>query len=170
MSTYSRPLSCLSWRLTADVQLHRETDFTADTIGYIALVRPLVIAGHADDSESGASVAELHSSTRCDHRAALQPNIRQGSPVGHRAHENSCVIELHQVGCFCPQSHIRNRHYKEGNNKPFIKFWVNVWLQWTSSDVISLNIIQRLIWLVSLEVKPQKQGIKQKKCRKYYYK
>lgn len=92
--THSSPISCLV-KLTADVQLYRGTDCIADIIGHIAPEEPLSIAGHLDHSEGSSSVAELYSPTGCDHRAVLQPSIRQGRPVGHRAHENCCVIELH---------------------------------------------------------------------------
>ena len=78
----------------------------ADTVGHIARKWPLVIAGYHGNSEVGASIAELHSSTCCDHRAAIHPNIRQGRALGHGAHENCCVIELHQVGFACFQSHV----------------------------------------------------------------
>lgn len=82
-------------KLTADVQMYRGTDCIADIVGHIAPEDPLVIAGHPDHSESSSSIAELYSLTGCDHRAVLQPSIRQGRPVGHGAHENCCVIELH---------------------------------------------------------------------------
>lgn len=78
----------------------------ADPIGHIAPERPLFIAGYSDQGEGGASIAELYSHTACDYRAVIQPNIRQGRPIGRRAHKNCCVIVLHKTGCVCPQGHM----------------------------------------------------------------
>lgn len=111
----------LALKLTTDVQIYRGTDFVADTVGHTALERPLIVKGHADYGESGVSIAELYVPAGCHLMVALQPNIRQGRATGHRAHENCCVIELHQVGCSCLQGHVGNRHCREENNKLLVK-------------------------------------------------
>ena len=60
-------------QLTADCKVHRLTDSIADIIGRVAAERSLVIAGHIDYGESGASITKLNSLTGCDLRAAIEP-------------------------------------------------------------------------------------------------
>lgn len=93
-------------KLTADVQKYRGADFITDAIGHITCKRPLVIASHIEYGESSISIADIYVPTSCDHRAAVHPNVRWQRAFQKGARENCCVIELHQVGCFCHQSHI----------------------------------------------------------------
>ena len=51
--------------------------------------RSLVIAGHTDDGEGGASISELNSVAGCDLRAAVQPPERQGGAGGDGAQNDS---------------------------------------------------------------------------------
>lgn len=93
---------------------------TPDCIRHVASVHSLIVASHVDYGESGIFIAELHVSIGCDGGVVLQPFIGQRCAIGHRAHEDYCVIKFHQIGCICPQSHIRNRNCGEETKKQVI--------------------------------------------------
>ena len=71
--------------------------------------RSLVIAGHVDYSEGGASIGELNSVTCCNFRAAVQPEERRGGSRGG-AGQTDGAAELHQVCAAGSYDYVRDRH------------------------------------------------------------
>lgn len=92
-------------------------------------VRPLIITGHVNYSDSGASISEMHSVTYCRLRAAVQPQererrLRGGAGQTDRADsglENFCSVNicLH-IGYLCCGRKLQNHHgcvCSSGQNK-----------------------------------------------------
>lgn len=82
-------------KLTLDEKIHWPADFITNTVGHIAPEWPLIITGHNDDSESGASITELNSGTFCNLRAVIQSEGREGGSRGG-AGQSDRTAELQQ--------------------------------------------------------------------------
>ncbi len=82
--------------LTADGEVYWITGAIADRIGHTTLEWSLVIAGHTEYSESGASISELNSVTGCNLRAAVHPEERERGSRGG-AGQMDRAAELRQV-------------------------------------------------------------------------
>ena len=67
-----------------------------DRVGHIACPGTLVIAGHIDYGESGASITKLDIVTGCDLRAAFQPMVGGGGARGG-AGQTDRAVELHYI-------------------------------------------------------------------------
>ena len=100
----------LCHKLTLDDNIHWLADSISEAIGHVAPERSLVVAGHIENSEIGASVAELHSVAGCDLGAAVQPEEGERGPGGE-AGQTDGAVELQQIRaaalCYCD---IGDRH------------------------------------------------------------
>ena len=83
--------------LTVDGYVKRLADVITDKVGHIASPWTLVIAGHIDYGESGASITKLDIVTGCDLRAAFQPMVGGGGARGGGAGQTDRAVELHYI-------------------------------------------------------------------------
>lgn len=85
------------------------TGSSAHKIGHMTHKWSLVIAGHVDYCESGASIGELNSVALCNLGAFVQPEERRGGSRGG-AEQTDGAAELHQVCAAGSYDYVRDRH------------------------------------------------------------
>ena len=73
------------------------TGFSAHKIGHMTHKWSLVIAGHVDYREGGASIGELNSVALCNLRAAVQPEERRGGSRGGAGQTDGATAGLQDV-------------------------------------------------------------------------
>ena len=117
-------------------------DFTSDTIGHVAPERPLVIPGHINLSESGASISELNSVTLCNLSAAVHPEERERGSRGG-AGQTDRAAELKEV-CVV-WSHHHTRDWCCGGNRK--KKWLAAIIQMLNHLTISILTYPVQRWL-----------------------